>query len=93
MYKSIPENHSIKIEINDLKKELKQRPTKGVKIPQDRWPDTYVRKYAIKNLFKIDLSGARRIAYDLVLIEGKKRIRFIEYFSNHTEYDKRFGYD
>ncbi len=99
---SVPEFHkfyserakdsALKREIEDIGGELKRRPMMGIKIPQDRWPEIYVREYGITNLFKIDLSGGRRLVYDIQRVKQVRRMRFIEYFPTHGAYEKRFGY-
>ena len=82
----------MKKEIRDLGGELTRRPLMGIKIPSDRWPNAYVKEYGITNLFKIDLSGGRRLVYFIQRVKQKRRMIFIEYFANHGEYEKRFGY-
>ena len=91
-YSKLPKDSALKREIKDLGDELRRRPMMGIKITQDRWPEIYARDYGISNLFKIDLSGGRRLVYDIQRVKQVRRIRFIEYFSAHEEYERRFGY-
>ncbi len=90
-YDSIAQDDPKKKEFLDAFKILKEDCLRGNKIPHDRWPLTYARKYGIKNLWRYPLRSGWRIVYT---ISSQKRgfvVCILEVFS-HQEYEKRFGY-
>lgn len=65
----------------------------GDKIEKRKWPKKYVKEYDIRNLFRLESTKECRLIYTIIA-EGKKKIVcVIEFFSNHKEYNRRFGYD
>ncbi|MFA7707897.1 MAG: hypothetical protein WCX73_03025 [Candidatus Pacearchaeota archaeon] len=73
--------------IEDLKKD----PQSGKKIPKDRWPAEYIKRYNIMNLWKYDLPNAWRLIYTIETDEVKIMNFILEWF-DHKEYDRRFNY-
>ena len=71
--------------------DLKQDPTCGTKIPKDRWPHIYIRKYGITNLWKYDLPNAWRLIYTIMADKIIILSVILEWFS-HKDYERRFGY-
>ena len=71
--------------------DLKQDPTCGIKIPKDRWPKIYIKKYGITNLWKYDLPNAWRLIYTIMADKIMISSVILEWFS-HKDYEKRFGY-
>jgi len=71
--------------------DLKQDPTCGTKIPKDRWPKIYIKKYGIINLWKYDLPNAWRLIYTIMADKIMILSIILEWFS-HKDYEKRFGY-
>lgn len=65
----------------------------GDKVEKRKWPKKYVKEYRIRNLFRLEATKECRLIYTIIA-EGKKKIVcVIEFFSNHKEYNRRFGYD
>lgn len=64
---------------------------RGNKIPHNRWPDAYIRKYRIKNLWRYPLRSGWRIVYTILGQKDSFVVCVLESFS-HQEYEKRFGY-
>jgi Txe/YoeB family toxin of Txe-Axe toxin-antitoxin module len=71
--------------------DLKENPFCGIKIPKNLWPENYVKKYSIDNLWKYDLPNAWRLIYTVSKDQVKILAIILEWF-NHKEYEKRFGY-
>ncbi len=71
--------------------ELLQDFTKGDKLQKDRWPQYYVKKWALRNLFKYDLRQGYRVTYTLQFEGGGTAVVLLELLS-HGEYEERFGY-
>ena len=73
--------------INDLK----QNPTCGTKIPKHLWPNVYVQKYSITNLWKYDLPDGWRVIYTIETDEVRIVSIILEWF-DHKRYEHRFKY-
>jgi len=78
-------------EICQLMRELLQDFSKGDKVQKDRWPQYYVKKWSLTNLFKCDLRQGYRLTYTLQFEGGGTAVVLLELLS-HDEYDERFGY-
>ncbi|MFH1501220.1 MAG: hypothetical protein ABIE22_04720 [archaeon] len=63
----------------------------GIQIPKRLIPETYLKKYRVKNLWKYNLPGAWRLLYS---IESNQIsvISIILEWVDHKEYEKRFNY-
>lgn len=66
--------------------------TAGIKIQKPLWPNYYVRKYAVNNLWKMDPSRESRLIYTVLNESGRWIVVALEAFLTHKEYEKRFGY-
>ncbi len=71
--------------------DLKENPFCGLKIPRSLWPDEYVKKYSIDNLWKYDLPNAWRLIYTISKDEVRILAILLEWF-DHKDYDRKFGY-
>jgi hypothetical protein len=71
---------------------LKQNTMAGEKIQRPQWPPFYVKRYAINNLWKYNMSKAARLIYTILSEKGRWTVIVIEMFLTHKEYEKRFGY-
>lgn len=71
---------------------IKINPTYGVQIKKRMIPATYIIKYGITNLWKINLANYWRLLYT-ILPDGEVEIlALVLDILNHREYDKRFKY-
>jgi hypothetical protein len=70
---------------------LKLDPMGGTKIQKALWPQHYIRKYAIDNLWKRDLPDGWRLAYTLKGTQTQLVAMLLEWFS-HPDYERRFNY-
>ena len=77
--------------INRALDDLKKDPTSGTKIQKKLWPNDYIRKYEITNLWKYDLPNAWKLIYTIETDEIMIMSIILEWF-NHKEYEKRFNY-
>jgi hypothetical protein len=64
----------------------------GDKVEKKKFPKIYVRKYGIRNLFRMETGNGTRLSYTILAENKKKVVVVLEFFSNHKEYDRRFGY-
>jgi len=71
--------------------DLKENSFCGIKIPKKLWPEEYIRKYSIDNLWKYDMPNAWRLIYTIVKDEIKILAILLEWF-DHKKYERRFGY-
>lgn len=90
-YDSIVQDDPRKKELLDVFKILKEDCLRGNKIPHNRWPLTYIRKYGIKNLWRYPMRSGWRIVYTILSQKESFVVCILEVFS-HQEYEKRFGY-
>lgn len=70
---------------------LRENIETGEKIGQRKWPKTYVEKYRIRNLFKLDLNKNQRLTYTVIAEDMKKVVCIIETM-DHNTYNRRFSY-
>jgi len=71
--------------------DLKKDPSCGIKIPKDRCPKGYIKKFGLTNLWKYDLPNAWRLIYT---IAGNKVqiLAIVLDWMTHKEYERRFNY-
>ncbi len=65
----------------------------GDPISKDKIPTEYVSKYGITNLFRVELPQFWRMLYSL--IDGESKVEIIAFVldvSDHSKYNKIFGY-
>lgn len=65
--------------------------TCGKKIPKSLWPEIYVKRYGVNNLWKLNLDRYWRMTYTIV--GGRAElVGVVLEVMNHPDYSKRFGY-
>lgn len=87
----IPQNDPMKKEFLDAFKTLKEDCLRGDKIPHNRWPQIYIRKYKVNNLWRYPLRSGWRLVYTIFGQKNGFIVCVLEAFS-HQEYEKRFSY-
>ena len=90
-YFNLPRDSEIKAIIDEALDALKENRFAGILVPKEKTPKTYIRKYGITNLFKMDLRGNYRLTYTLIGLDEGVCPHIIEVMP-HPEYVKRFGY-
>lgn len=90
-FDQIPQNNPRKKEFHEAFKILKEDCLRGNKIPHNRWPTIYTRKYRIKNLWRYPLRSGWRLVYTVLGQKDDFVVCILKAFS-HQEYEKRFGY-
>jgi len=70
---------------------LRENMLVGEKVEKRKWPQVYVEKYGIRNLFLMDLGRRFRLTYNIIA-EGPKKIVCLIEVMDHSTYEKRFGY-
>lgn len=70
---------------------LRENMLAGEKVEKRKWPQVYVEKYGIRNLFLMDLGRRFRLTYNIIA-EGPKKIVCIVEVMDHRTYERRFGY-
>ncbi|MDE1763780.1 MAG: hypothetical protein KGH88_06010 [Thaumarchaeota archaeon] len=91
-YSMLTKSSDLGREINGALDMLKENCECGDKIPIDRWPKHYAQKFNIQNLFRFELRDGRRLTYTVYSVSGITYCNILEFFQNHKEYEKRFGY-
>lgn len=73
---------------------IKSDPHYGDPIGKNLIPKQYIKKYKIKNLFRVELPNYWRMLYSLK--DGDTKIEIIAFvldIVDHSEYNKKFGYN
>ena len=84
-------NQSVFRSIERVKGWLKDNPFVGEQVQKNKIPQEYVNKYAITNLWRIDLADHWRLVYTVQSSEVEI-IDFVLNIVDHKKYDKIFGY-
>jgi len=63
----------------------------GQRIPRDLWPEYYVRKYDVSNLWRLRLDDSWRMIYTMRGDQIRVVAMVLECM-DHKDYNKRFGY-
>ena len=71
---------------------LRENMEAGEKVEKRKWPRMYVRRYGIRNLFRLDLDRNYRLTYTIIADGSKKAVCVLEVM-DHKTYNRRFGYD
>lgn len=71
---------------------LKENWMCGQRIERRKWPQCYVQAFDVNNLLRLELREGRRLIYTIYTKSDAIHCNILEAFSNHKEYDKRFGY-
>lgn len=79
-FDQIPQNDPRKKEFLEVFKILKEDCLRGNKIPHDRWPVTYIRKYRIKNLWRYPLRSGWRVVYTILVKKMVLSFVFLKLF-------------
>jgi hypothetical protein len=91
VFNSLDPNSPLKIAIDMAIGVLKEDPAAGNQVEKQLWPEKYIRKYQINNLFRYRLPDGWRLTYTVVTDE-KSTISTILDVLDHTRYDRLFGY-
>ncbi|MEK6919353.1 MAG: hypothetical protein AABW73_04950 [Nanoarchaeota archaeon] len=91
-FNKLANNSPLKNSINKAIKDLKDNAFCGERIPQKIIPKDYTKKYKIDNLWWYPLADAWRLVYSLVTPSNIEIIAVIIDYSNHKDYERRFGY-
>jgi hypothetical protein len=79
--------------VNQKVELIKINPHYGDPIGKDKIPKEYLQKYAVKNLFRVELPAFWRMLYTLT--DGESEVEIIAFVLDvidHKDYDKKFGY-
>jgi hypothetical protein len=71
---------------------LAQDPTVGESIRKGLIPKALIRRYAVDNLWRLELPDAWRVLYTIAAKPGRGPEVFILRILTHKEYDRLFGY-
>ena len=91
-YQSLDVNSTEFGEVDEVLSSLKENATLGTRIPKDRWPKIYIKRYGINNLYKIDIRSGRRITYTILAEHDNCFVMILDCFLSHKDYEKFFGY-
>jgi hypothetical protein len=91
-YKNLKENSATYKQITACLDILRQDLAVGEKIERAKFPEVYLRRYGITNLYRLAVGRGSRLLYTVIAQGSKKVVCVLEYFPSHKDYDKRFGY-
>jgi hypothetical protein len=93
LYRSMKDEQTKKA-IDSLADALEQTPLDaGDFVARNRWPEEY-KKTGFGNVYKANLARGARITYTVTLDkDGTGKVKVIDFFPNHKDYAKKFGYD
>lgn len=63
----------------------------GIKIPRKLWPEEYIQKHDVSNLWKLNLDACWRLIYTLRGTEAELFLIYLDCL-DHKSYDRKFGY-
>ena len=90
-FESLSNPNPLKKEIRDSFSLLKSDCTIGDKINHNLWPQIYIKKYQITNLWHYPLNSGWRLLYHIVGEPDGFTVYILEALP-HDEYEKRFHY-
>ncbi len=91
-YDCLKKNSEIYRRVFDCIEAIKEYWQVGDKVGRAKFPDYYVQKYDIDNLYRLE-SGDCRLAYTILGDGCLLVVCILEFFETHKEYSERFGYD
>jgi len=91
-FRSLDENDPIKKAIKRAIRDLQQNAFFGIQIPKRLFPEEYVKRYNLTNLWKYDLPNAWRLLYTITSENEIKIICAILEWFDHKDYEKKFHY-
>lgn len=89
-FDKLSETNQIKKSIKRAIEDLKQNAFWGIRIPKKLFPEEYVSKYNITNLWKYDLPDGWRLIYTVTSENKVELISAILEWFNHKDYERRF---
>ena len=91
VYNSLDRKSDLWKSLEKAKDELKVNPTKGDKIEKRLWPEKYIKKYRINNLFRYPLVKGWRLTYTIIGDDYGVVTVLLDAL-DHTAYNRLFGY-
>ncbi len=91
-FNSLSDDDAVKKGIIRAIKDLRENAFCGIQIPKRLFPQEYIQKYNIKNLWKYDLPNAWRLIYTITPENEVDLISAILEWFDHKEYERRFRY-
>jgi hypothetical protein len=91
VFNRLDKNAALYKKVQETIKNLKNDRIVGIRIKLSQVPSHYVRKHDVNAVFKVDLPGAWRLIYGILVIHDEKKALLMELF-DHKSYNKRFGY-
>ena len=88
----LDENNEIKKYIKRAIRDIKENAFCGIPLPKRLFPNEYVKKYHMNNLWKYDLPDGWRLIYTITTPNKIEILAIILEWFNHKEYDRRFKY-
>jgi len=91
-FNSMLDSDPIKKSIKRAIRELQINAFAGIQVPKRLFPNEYIQKYDIKNLWKYDLPKGWRLLYTITVKNEVQLISAILEWFNHKAYQRRFRY-
>ena len=91
-FDSLSDDDVLKKSIKRAISDLKQNAFCGIQIPKRLFPQEYIKKYHIKNLWKYDLPNGWRLIYTIAPENEVDLISAILEWFDHKDYERKFNY-
>ena len=91
-YISMDNGDPIKRSITKAILEIKNNAFAGTQIPKRLFPQKYIDKYEINNLWKYDLPKGWRLMYTITVENEVQLISALLEWFDHKDYERRFNY-
>ena len=91
-FNELKENDPIKKGIVRAIRDLRVNAFCGIQIPKKIFPEEYIQKYRINNLWEYDLPNGWRLLYTVTPENEVEIISAILEWFDHKDYERRMGY-
>ena len=91
-FKQLDENDPIKKSMKRAIKDLKTDAFFGIQIPKRIFPEDYIKKFHINNLWKYDLPKGWRLIYTITAKNEVEIVCAILEWFDHKNYERKFKY-
>ena len=92
LFNSLDENDPIKKAIKRAINDLKKDAFFGIQLPKRIFPQEYLKKYSINNLWKYDLPKGWRLIYTITAENEVEIVCAILEWFDHKNYERKFKY-
>jgi Txe/YoeB family toxin of Txe-Axe toxin-antitoxin module len=92
LFETLDDNDPVKKSIKRAIRDLQADAFFGTQLPKRLFPEEYLKKYNINNLWKYDLPNAWRLIYTITAENEVEIVCAILDWFNHKNYERKFKY-